>query len=370
MTRATRAIISAEALRHNLRQARRVADGGRVMAVVKANGYGHGLLRAAGALRQADAFAVTCMEEAIPLREAGYAHPILLLEGVFEPAELNLACRYRLDLAVHSEWQMRLLETTRLPRTLSIWLKVDSGMHRLGFSPPAVRDVYQRLQRCAWVGPHIRFMTHLACADDRRDQTTNVQLATFDEAVRDLEGEHSLANSAGVLGWPAVRRHWLRPGVMLYGVNPFIDGLEAPLLKPAMTLRSRLIAINHIKAGESVGYGATWTCPEDMPVGVVAIGYGDGYPRHAGSGTPVLVNGNETQLVGRVSMDMLSVDLRGIVDRVEVGDDVTLWGEGLPIERVAERAGTIAYELLCGVTGRVHIETGGAAVHGEDPHPV
>ncbi len=370
MTRDARALISADALRHNLQVAKGVAEQGRVMAVIKANGYGHGLLRAAGALRQADAFGVTCMEEAVPLREAGYAHPILLLEGIFEPAELALACRYRLDLALHSEWQLRLLESARLPRPLSIWLKVDSGMHRLGFQGEQVADAYRRLLECPWVNSHVRFMTHLACADDRRSDVTNRQLACFDSLVEGLEGEHSLANSAGVLGWPATRRDWLRPGVMLYGVNPFVDGMSGEGLRPAMTLKSRLIAINRFRAGESVGYGATWTCPEDMPVGVVAIGYGDGYPRHAVSGTPVLINGLESQLVGRVSMDMLSVDLRGIDEQVEIGDEVTLWGEGLSIERVADKAGTIAYELLCGVTGRVHVEFGRESFRGEDPHPV
>ncbi|MCP1675027.1 alanine racemase [Natronocella acetinitrilica] len=370
MSRDTRAVISTDALRHNLEVARQHADGGRVMAVIKANGYGHGLLRVAGALRQADAFAVTCMEEAIPLREAGYAHPILLLEGVFEPAELKQACRYRLDIAVHSEWQLRLLEDTRLPRPLSVWLKIDSGMHRLGFQPDAVAAIHQRLLDCAWIGPHVRFMTHLACADDRHDERTRLQVGNFDAVTRDLAGEHSIANSAGVLGWPEARRDWLRPGVMLYGVNPFIDGMEAPALRPAMTLKSRLIAINQYKAGDSVGYGATWTCPEDMPVGVVAIGYGDGYPRHAVSGTPVLVNDRETQLVGRVSMDMLSVDLRGLEQEVDIGDEVTLWGQGLPVERVAEKAGTIAYELLCGVTSRVHVQLGRDSLRGENPQPV
>ncbi|MCC5811844.1 MAG: alanine racemase [Ectothiorhodospiraceae bacterium] len=371
MSRDTRAVISAGALRHNLQVARHAARGARVMAVIKSNGYGHGLLRVARALSDADAFAVTCLEEAVPLREAGYVHPILLLEGVFEPRELEIACRYRLDLVLHSEWQLELLESHRLSRSLSVWLKVDSGMHRLGFPPELVAQVHQRLLNTASVGPHIRYMTHLACADDRNDRRSLQQLERFSAAVDVLRGERSLVNSAGLLGWPDLVADWARPGIMLYGASPFIDGQEPkPDLRPAMTLCSRLIAINQVRKGETVGYGATWTCPEDMPVGVVTIGYGDGYPRHAPSGTPVLVNGLETQLIGRVSMDMITVDLRGIRDQVSIGDPVTLWGDGLPIERVAEKAGTIAYELLCGVTRRVYFEEARDSHHGPGPYPV
>ncbi len=358
MTRETRAVISPAALRHNLGVARRAAPDSRVMAVIKSNGYGHGLLRAARALRHADAFGVTCMEEAVPLREAGYAHPILLLEGLFDISELELARRYRLDMLVHSDWQVRMLETARPGRPLSVWLKVDSGMHRLGFAPGDLAAVCRRLADTAAVNDNIRFVTHLACADDRDDDSTTArQVDVFSACLRDLQGDRSIANSAGVLGWPITHADWIRPGVMLYGVDPFIDERsERPQLRPAMTLSSPLIAITQCAAGDFVGYGATWTCPEDMPVGVVAIGYGDGYPRHAGNGTPVLVNGRETQMVGRVSMDMITIDLRGLLDEVSIGDRVTLWGEGLPVERVAAHAGTIGYELLCGVTTRVHME--------------
>lgn len=371
MSRDTRAVISAGALRHNLQVARHAARGARILAVIKGNGYGHGLLRVARALSDADAFAVTCLEEAVPLREAGFVHPILLLEGVFEPSELEIASRYRLDLVVHADWQLDLLERHNGSRPLSVWLKVDTGMHRLGFAPELVPRVCERLRACRGVGPHIRYMTHLACADDRENRMTPRQLACFDGALSGLPGERSLANSAGLLGWPEVRADWVRPGIMLYGASPFVDGLEPrPDLRPAMTLCSRLIAINQVPEGDTVGYGATFRCPESMPVGVVAIGYGDGYPRHAGTGTPVLVNGFETRLVGRVSMDMLTVDLRGLEGRVQVGDPVTLWGDGLPIERVADHAGTIAYELLCGVTRRVHFEDARDSHHGPGPYPV
>ncbi|MCC5856976.1 MAG: alanine racemase [Ectothiorhodospiraceae bacterium] len=370
MSRDTRAIISPGALRHNLQVARHAARGARIMAVIKGNGYGHGLIRVARALSDADAFGVTCLEEAVPLREAGFVHPILLLEGVFEEHELEIAARFRLDLVVHSDWQVALLEALGGPRPLSVWLKVDTGMHRLGFPPSAVRQTWQRLRDARGVGPHIRFITHLACADNRDDEMTDHQLACFRGALEGLPGERSLANSAGLLGWPPVLADWVRPGIMLYGANPFVDGHRpCPDLRPAMTLRSRLIAINRVAAGETVGYGATFRCPEDMPVGVVAIGYGDGYPRHADTGTPILVNGIETQVIGRVSMDMLTVDLRGL-QGVQVGDPVTLWGDGLPIERVAEKAGTIPYELLCRLTRRVHFEDARDSHHGPGPYPV
>jgi len=353
MARGTLARIDLGALRRNLQLARAHAGSARVIAPLKADAYGHGLLLAAAALRGADAFAVACLDEALPLREAGYAHPILLLEGVLDASELAVACRYRLDLVVHADWQIELLERERLPRPMSVWLKVDTGMHRLGFAPERVAAVHQRLGRCRNVGAHVRLMTHFSSADNRGDQTTLRQLAVFDAAVAGIAGEQSLANSAALLAWPQTRRQWVRPGILLYGANPFSDGQAAPRLHPAMTLCSRLIAVHRIDAGEPVGYAGTWVAPETMLIGTVAIGYGDGYPRHAPSGTPVLVNGVRTQLIGRVSMDMLSVDLRPLGEQVQVGDEVVLWGEGLPAEEVARHAGTIAYALYCGVGPRV-----------------
>ncbi|MCK8516135.1 alanine racemase [Methylonatrum kenyense] len=362
MTRRTRAVIHVEALQHNLAQARQAAPDSRVMAVIKADGYGHGLLRVAAALRHADAFAVTCLEEAIPLREAGYAHPILLLAGPFEPVELEACRRYRLDIVVHAPWQVALLESAPAGRALTVWLKIDSGMHRLGLMPEQVPEMHRRLTRCAAVNPHIRLLTHMACADDREDpRSTPDQMQRFMAVAEGLGGEHSLANSAAVLGWPQTHADWVRPGVMLYGVDPFCDQrAERPTLRPAMTLCSPLIAIRHVAAGERIGYGGTWTCSEDTTVGVVAIGYGDGYPRHAPSGTPVLVAGQASQLLGRVSMDLICIDLTGLEQQVQIGDDVVLWGRGLPVEQIAARCGTIAYELLCGVSPRVHreLETG------------
>jgi alanine racemase len=325
-----------------------------VAAAVKANAYGHGLLRVAQALSSADALAVACSEEAVVLREGGIAQPIILLEGVFEAAELPLCSRLHLDIAVHHLIQVEMLERTPLERPVRVWLKIDTGMHRLGIKPDMAESIWQRLRACPTVNSDIRLMSHLARADERSNDYTLQQLQIFTEAVAELPGERSLANSAGVLGWPPTHFDWVRPGLMLYGVSPFTDseGSEEGL-RPVMTLSTDLIAVNRLAQGQPVGYGGTWICPQDMDVGVAAIGYGDGYPRYLPSGTPVLVNGRVAPLIGRVSMDMISVDLRQHPD-ARVGDPVVLWGQGLPVETIARAAGTIPYTLLCAVTNRVH----------------
>ncbi len=326
------------------------------MAVIKANGYGHGQLRVARALAAADAFAVSCIEEALTLREAGIRKPILLLEGVFEVAELPLCSRLDLAIAVHDLSQVEMLEYARLERPLTVWLKIDTGMHRLGIVPEQAIAVWRRLRECPAVDSAIPLMSHLARADERDADYTLKQVQIFKEICRLLPGERSLANSAGVLGWPQTHFDWVRPGLMLYGVSPFADTLaEEEGLQAVMTLSTRLIAVKRLCRGEPVGYGGTWVCPEDMEVGVAAIGYADGYPRHAPSGTPVLVNGRRAGLAGRVSMDMLGIDLRQH-PAARVGDPVILWGRGLPVEIIAGAAGTIPYTLLCGVTARVHVQ--------------
>ena len=351
--RATQVLFDLSALQHNLARVREAAPNTRVMAAIKANGYGHGLVRVAHALVDADAFCVACIDEAIALREAGISHPIVLLEGFFERNELELIQRYRLEAMIHHLSQIEVLESVPLSAPVTVWLKVDTGMHRLGFPPEQVTTMWRRLAACPAVERVRGCMTHLANADDLNDTTTLRQLNRFEAAVAGLPGERAIANSAGVLGWPRSHGDWVRPGIMLYGVSPFIGGrAEAEGLRPVMTLRSEIIAVNHYPAGEAIGYGGSWICPEAMPVGVVAIGYGDGYPRHANHGTPVLVNGQRVPMIGRVSMDMITVDLRR-QPQTRVGDPVVLWGEGLPVEEVAEHAGTIAYELLCGVTPRV-----------------
>ncbi len=334
---------------------RAAAPGRRVAAAVKAEGYGHGLVLVARTL-DADTLAAACIEEALILREAGIDRPILLLEGVFEAAELPLCARHGLEVAVHHPEQARMLETARLEPPIRVWLKIDTGMHRLGLEPETTSAVFRRLRNSPSVDPAIGLMSHLARADERDCDYTLRQLRTFEVATVGLGGERSLANSAGILGWPQTHFDWVRPGIMLYGASPFVDSLAADEnLQPVMTLHTRLIAIKRLRRGEPVGYGGTWVCPEDMDVGVAAVGYGDGYPRHAPSGTPVLLNGSEAALIGRVSMDMITLDLRRHPE-ARIDDPVVLWGEGLPVERIARAAGTISYTLLCGVTARVKRE--------------
>lgn len=355
MTRPAQAVFDLPAFSHNLAKVRQLAPGRRVMAVIKANGYGHGMTRAARALQDADAFAVACLDEALLLREAGVSHPLVLLEGFFSAAELPLLVRHQLIAVIHHVEQLAILEHSRLDAPLAAWIKVDSGMHRLGLEPDRLPELWPRFQGC----PALRvagFMTHLANADDRDDPLTLLQVELFRAAVQPYSGYRSIANSAAILGWPQTHGDWVRPGIMLYGVSPFADDNgESHDLKPVMGLYSQLMAVNHFKRGERIGYGGTWECPEDMPVGVVAIGYGDGYPRHAANGTPVLVNSRRVPLIGRVSMDMICVDLRS-QPQARGGDPVCLWGAELPVEEVARHAGTIPYELLCRVTSRVHTQ--------------
>jgi len=365
VSRAATATIDLAALRHNFHRARNAAPGCRIAATIKANAYGHGLIRIARALPEADAFAVACIEEAIMLREAGIKQPILLLEGVYEAAELDLCSRLSLEIAVHDPGQLTMLEHARLPAPLRVWLKIDSGMHRLGFDPEQAMAAWRRLRACPAVSPKIGLMSHLANADDRNDGYTLKQLEIFQTATAELPGERSLANSAAVLGWPRTHCDCVRPGLMLYGASPFTDTVAAEEdLLPVMTLSTRLIAIKRLRKGEPVGYGGSWICPEDMDIGIAAIGYGDGYPRQLAAGAAALVNGRSAELAGRVSMDMISLDLRQH-PAARVGDPVILWGRDWPIERIAHAAGTIPYTLLCGVTRRVHFQTQGVAVSNE-----
>lgn len=353
MTRPARAVIDVAALQHNLGRVRAAAPHSRVLAMVKANGYGHGLARVARALAGADGFGVACVEEALALREAGIQKRILLLGGVFDASELALVDRHRLDVVVHDEIQVQWLERARLIRPLSVWLKVDTGMHRLGVHPDSVPRLWQRLLACAHVARPIHILSHLAGADARHDLQTTRQLACLSACTEGLAAELSVANSAAILTRPESHRDWVRPGIMLYGISPFpeLQGLDHDL-RPVMTLCTELIAVKHIAAGEAIGYGGTWRCPQAMPVGVAAIGYGDGYPRQAPSGTAVLVNGARVPLIGRVSMDLITLDLRS-QPHARAGDRVVLWGRGLPIEELASRVGTIAYELVCRVASRV-----------------
>ena len=353
MTRPARALIDLEALRHNLRRARQAASGAKVMAVVKANAYGHGILSAAQAFRQADAFGVARIDEGIQLREAGVESSIVLLSGVESAAELEDARRWRLQLVVHSEHQIAMLERAAAGTRLRVWLKVDTGMHRLGLDPVSLENSHARLLGARSAVDGVVLMTHLADADLPDSPRVHDQLAAFTACTEGIIAERSIANSGGLLGWAESRAEWVRPGIMLYGISPFADATgEDHGLRPAMTVETRLIAVNQVKRGERIGYGGTYTCKESMPVGVAAIGYGDGYPRHAPSGTPVLVEGVRCPLAGRVSMDLITIDLRPN-PKAKPGDRVVLWGEGLPVEEIAAGAGTIAYELVCRMAPRV-----------------
>lgn len=365
MTRPARVVVDLAALRHNLSRVRVLAPASRVMAVVKADAYGHGIARVVQALAGADAFGVACLEEAQEVAAARVRRPVLLLEGPFSAAELPLISKSGFESVIHDESQLQMLERTRLPRPLKVWLKIDSGMHRLGFDPASAAAAWRRLRDCAAVDGAPRLMTHLARAAQPGDELTREQLRRFDAACAGLDGEQSVANSAALIGWPECHRHWVRPGLMLYGVSP-IEGCTGAGhgLLPAMQFVSELIAVRNVAAGESIGYGAGFRCPEDMRIGVVAAGYGDGFPRQARTGAPVLVRGRRTAIVGVASMDMLTVDLRPVPDAV-VGDPVELWGGGLPVEELARHAGTIPYELLCGVQKRLSF-----IAHGENQDAV
>lgn len=319
------------------------------MAIVKADGYGHGVIRVANALPEADAFGVASVEEAVRLREANITQPIVLLEGPFEEQELSEIAVHQLESVVHNHDQVRMFAAGS-PHT-TLWIKLDTGMHRLGFAPSEVPAVVAVL---ANPGRQVRFMTHFASAHLRQDLSVPRQLEAFFSAIDGAEGERCCANSSAILGWPESHGDWVRPGLMLYGVSPFSDRSgESFGLRPAMTLASALIAVKRVAQYETVGYGKAYVCPEAMEVGVVAFGYADGYPRHAGTGTPILVNGVRTQVIGDASMDMMAVDLRPLGD-ARVGDPVVLWGDGLPVEEVAQAAGTIPYELLCRMRMRAH----------------
>lgn len=354
MSRRARATIDAAALRHNLARVREYAPDRRVLAAIKADAYGHGALNAAAALDGADAFAVATVEEALQLRWGGVRHPLIVLSAVRDAADVAACAEHDLQPVLHDPAQLEVLANHGGPG-LNIWFKLDTGMHRLGFPPEEARDLYRRLQAL----PAMRlagWMTHLACADDPDNPATLEQIRSFNEALADLPGERSIANSAGIVAWPDSHADNLRPGIMLYGGSPLIgrNGTDFDL-RPAMTLTAPLIARKRVAAGEAVGYGATWRAPEDMPVGVIAIGYGDGYPRHAPSGTPVLLRGRRVSTVGRVSMDLIGVDLRDCPDAA-VGDTAVLWGEGLPADEIARAAGTIAYELFCRLTSRIEFQ--------------
>jgi alanine racemase len=355
MSRTTVATIHLGALRHNLARLKTLAAPAQVMAVIKADGYGHGLERVARTLDdEAAAFAVAALGDGLRLRAAGHRQRIVVLSGPDQAGDIAEMQRLGLDAAIHHEAQLPwLTEAVPTRGHLRVWLKMDSGMHRLGFAPERVAEVHARLAAMPGIDPEIGLLTHFSDSELFGGEQTPAQIARFHEATQMFGGPRSLSNSAAVLGWPEARGDWVRTGGLLYGLS-VVDGKSGADFgfRPAMTLSTRLIAINRIGQGERIGYNGTWTCPEDMPVGVAAVGYGDGYPRSATAGTPVLVGDRRVPLIGRVSMDLVTLDLRD-APTARVGDRVVLWGDGLPVETVAAHAGTISYDLTCGMTRRV-----------------
>ncbi len=361
MSRQTIARIDLGALQHNLKIIKTLAPESRIMSVVKADAYGHGIERVVPALNETDAFAVATVGEAQRVRACDWNGPLVLLEGFSSEAELTAGSELGAEMVIHNTTQLEYLRHSGVKLANRLWLKIDTGMHRLGFPADQAEAVYAELEKYAG-SEGIGLMSHLACADDTDNPMTNQQISRFEKAVEQLDGPRSLANSAALLNFENSLLDWVRPGLVLYGISPVDGSLGTDFgLQPAMTLECRIIAINQCKAGDSVGYGAAYQCPEDMPVGVAAIGYGDGYPWRASNETPVYVGSRQTTLAGRVSMDMITIDLRDIPD-VSVGDRVTLWGEGMPIEQVAVACGTIPWELICSVTTRVKFETGHSVV--------
>ncbi len=353
MPRPIRATISRAALAHNLTVAKRHAGRAKVWAVIKANAYGHGIERAARAFDAADGLAVLDFAEAQRQRLAGVTNPIQMLEGFFEPADNDLVARHALIPVIHSAEQVSMLERSTLATEVDVYLKVNTGMNRLGFAEAGLGPAHKALRKHPKVR-RITFMTHFADADGASGVAA--QLEWFDALTKPFEVQaRCLANSAALIRFPEARAEWVRPGIMLYGGSPFADRTAADLgLRPAMTLTSRIIGIQALERGERIGYGFAYEAPGPMTVAIVACGYADGYPRHAPTGTPVLVHGKRTRLVGRVSMDMIGVDISEMTD-ARIGAPVTLWGEGLPADEVGAAAGTLSYELFTKLTARVPV---------------
>jgi len=356
-----RALIRLGALKTNFERIREAANGAKVMAVVKANAYGHGLQAVVRNLPDADSFAVARYSEAVQLHRGGTGKPIVLLKGILDSEELADALHRGFEMVVHCARQVELLERATTGNA-TVWLKLDTGMRRLGFEPDRADELIARLNNCRSVA-EVRLMTHLANADDKEDDATSRQVAAFQSILQRFDGAFSIANSAGLLGWPEtiaaghdISRSWVRAGLCLYGVSPFPDTSGGDFgLKPVMEFSSKLIGVKGLRAGEAVGYGGTWKAPAPTTLGIVSAGYGDGYSRFLPSGTPVLVDGRRVALAGRVSMDLATVDL-GADATDEPGAPVTLWGEGLPVEEVAAHGGTIPYQLLSGLTHRERSE--------------
>ena len=352
MNRGTCAVIDLSALKHNYERIKSVALNSRILSVVKADGYGHGMSSIANALRCSDGFGVAILDEALLLRASGFKQTVVLMEGVFSRGELEEVSNKQIDIVVHQKEQVALLEAGTLPSAVNVWLKIDTGMNRLGVNIEQAPDLFARLKCCDNVSS-ITLMSHFACADDVNASQTQTQYEAFQQATQHYNYPKSMANSAGIFRDSRFHFDWVRPGIALYGTTPVLENSTASLgLLPVMTVQSKVISLRALSSGDSVGYGATWTATKPTTVAVVAIGYGDGYPRHVDSRAYVLIDGQRCPVVGRVSMDMLTVDVSSVTN-VALGDPVVLWGKGLPVEVVASWADTVNYELLCQVTERV-----------------
>ena len=346
--------ISKSSLRHNLKRVKQLAPQSKVMAMVKANAYGHEAIGVAKALTEVDALGVARINEAVLLAEAGITTPIVLMEGCFNQVELQQAIEMQFEIVIQNSQQLtQLLAVRDVEHPVKVWLKLETGMHRVGVPSAQAAEMVKQLQACEHIAEELTLVSHFACADEPQHPCNQQQLDVFNAVTQDLDVKRSCANSAATVAIPESHYDWVRPGLMLYGNSPLLGkSSEECGLQPAMTLRSQVIAVNDIEAGGTVGYGAHWTAEQSSRIAVVAMGYGDGYPRHAKNGTPVLINGQRYPMVGRVSMDMITVEV-GLHSDVKIGDPVVLWGPELPAEEVAEFADTISYEMFCNLANRV-----------------
>lgn len=348
MSRPARITIHSKALRHNLLVAKQAAPHSKLMPALKANAYGHGIIHTAKTLADiANGFLVACLSEALILRKALIDLPIMVIQGHQSLDDLKVAAEKNIRLVIHDETQLPLLDQLSASVIVKVTLKLDTGMHRLGFPPELTTDLYKQLQCHPSIHPDIWLMTHLACADDLANNHTAQQITCFNQMTQTISAPKSMANSAGILGWNHSHYDWVRPGIMTYGSSPFTNKLRNAFnLKATMTLTAPLIAIHSLKKNDAIGYGSTWSCPKDMPVGVIACGYADGYPRHISEDTPVWLNGKRTQVLGRVSMDLLVIDLSEILT-AKIGHLAECWGQHISVDEIAKSAETISYELLC-----------------------
>ncbi len=355
MRRAAYALINLSNLKHNLSIARKVVSRSKIMAVVKADAYGHGVLKICKSISDVDAFSVACVNEAMELRESNIDKPILALQGFTTAEELQLAIAHKIQVVIHQAEQIKILQTISSAGLLDVYVKVDTGMHRLGFEPQQFKKVISELTAILHPNSNVNVMTHLACADEVNNPVTQQQLELFDHTLKGQIYQQSIANSAAILAWPDSHRDWVRPGLMLYGLNPLNSDIDSALpvnLQPVMSLRAPLIAVKSCKQGERIGYGGDYCCPHDMVVGIVAAGYADGYPRHLMNMPNCSVHGELAPIVGRVSMDMVTVDMTGI--DAQIGDEVELWGNNISVTEIANNAETISYELLCAAGNAVY----------------